>query len=133
MSEVDRGLYEQTDANPRPLFLAGFVLALLLGTALAASAWLGQSSVDAVMEADAKAQPPSALRDLRKPAEGPELKAVPARELARLRAWEDEQLRGTAWIDPVNKVLRIPIERALELSLQEGFPVRAQPGAEAGK
>ena len=33
---------------------------------------------------------------------------------------------GTAWVDPVNGIVRIPIERAMELSLVEGFPVLGQ-------
>jgi hypothetical protein len=125
-SDRDAG-YERSDANARPLFLSGFVLALVIGAALAASAWITQASVDAVVEADASAEPPSALRGLRRPAEGAELEAVPARELAKHRAWEDAMLRDTSWIDPVNKVVRIPIERALELTLHDGFPVRTQP------
>ena len=51
---------------------------------------------------------------------------VPARELEQQRAWEERMLTGTEWIDSVNGVVRIPVERAIELSLQEGFPVRAE-------
>jgi hypothetical protein len=117
-----RAGYERSDANPRSLVLAGLLLALLVAGSLAASAWISQATSEA-LEAEGGASP---VRDLRNPPEGPELLAVPARELALLREWEQRMLDGTEWVDPVNGVVRIPVERALELSLQEGFPVRAE-------
>lgn len=118
--------YEGSDAEPRPVVLAGFVLALVLGLAMAVSAWLSQ----ALVEAELGAQDPAGESPLGAPRQAHEstaLQAQPARELRQLRAWEEETLNGTAWIDPVNRIVRIPIERALEKSLAEGFPV-AGPG-----
>jgi hypothetical protein len=114
--------YERSDADPRRLVLAGLVLALLLAASLAVSAWLSQTT-DAEIASGETASPVRALRTV--PA-GPELQAIPARELALVRAREASLLYGTEWVDAVNGVVRIPIERAIELSLQEGFPVRAE-------
>jgi hypothetical protein len=114
--------YERSDADPRPLVLAGFVLALLVAASLAVSAWVSQKT-EVELHGEESANPVRALRIA--PA-GPELQAVPARELEQQRAWEERMLTGTEWIDPVNGVVRIPVERAIELSLQEGFPVRAE-------
>jgi hypothetical protein len=114
--------YERSDADPRRLVLAGFILALLLGVALAASAWLSQTT-DAEILGQEKTSP---VRGLRTEPPGPELQAIPARELELVRAREERMLTRTEWIDPINGVVRIPIERAMELSLQEGFPVRAE-------
>lgn len=114
--------YERSDADPRPLVLAVFVLALLLFASLAVSAWLSQDA-EAELFGQESANPVRALRIA--PA-GPELLAVPALELEELRTWEERLLTSTAWIDPVNGVVRIPVERAIELSLEEGFPVRAE-------
>jgi len=116
--------YEVRDAEARPIVLFGFVLALVLGVAMALSAWISQTLVEEELDAHA-ATPPSPLRDQRAPHEAPVLQSVPARELLQHRAWEEQQLHGTAWVDPVNRVVRIPIERALEKVLAEGFPVRA--------
>jgi len=114
--------YERTDADPRPLVLAGFLLALLVAASLAVSAWLSQDT-EAELFGEESANP---VRALRVAPTGPELQAVPAHELEEQRAWEERMLTGTEWIDPVNGVVRIPVERAIELSLQEGFPVRAE-------
>jgi len=114
--------YERTDADPRRLILAGLVLALLLAASLAVSAWLSQTTDAEILRGEST----SPVRGLRTVPAGPELQALPARELELVRAREERLLGGTEWIDPVNGVLRIPIERAIELSLQEGYPVRAE-------
>ena len=114
--------YERSDADPRKLVLAGLLLAVLLAAALALSAWLSQTT-DAEIMSGERASP---VRGLRTAPPGPELEAVPTRELELVRAREERLLEGTEWVDAVNGVVRIPIERAMELSLQEGFPVRAE-------
>lgn len=114
--------YEHSDADPRRLVLAGFALALLLTASLAVSAWLSQTT-EAELQGAESASP---VRGLRTEPTGPELQAIPARELELVRAREEHLLNDTEWIDPVNGIVRIPIERAIELSLQEGFPVRAE-------
>lgn len=114
--------YERSDADARAVVLAGFVLALLLGASLAVSAWLSQTTEAEILGTESV----NPVRGLWTAPAGPELQAVPARELELVRAREERLLSGTEWIDPVNGVVRIPIERAIELSLQEGFPVRAE-------
>jgi hypothetical protein len=124
MSDV-QGRYEYSDARTRPLVLFGFVLALLLIGSLAVSAWLDQRFTARIQAADVA----SPVRDLRRGPEGPALQAVPARELAAQRAREQRLLTATEWVDPVNRIVRIPVDRALELCLAEGFPARAAGGA----
>ena len=120
--QVPREGYERSDAEARPLVLAGFVLALILVASLAASAWISQRT-EAEIEGAERTSP---VRALRTAPTGPELQALPSRELEIVRAREVRMLNGTEWVDPVNGVVRIPIERAMELSLAEGFPVRAE-------
>lgn len=114
--------YERSDAEARPLFLFGFALALLVAGSLAVSAWLSQGVTDELEDEER----PSPVRELRRAPEGPALQAVPARELELHRAWEERVLAATEWIDPLNQVVRIPIERAMELTLQEGLAARAE-------
>ena len=122
--------YESSDATAGPVFVYGLALALLIAGALAASAWITQRTTHRMQAAERH----SPVRELRKAPEGPELQAVPARELERHRAWEERVLGATEWIDPVNGVVRIPIERALELTLEEGLPARTSgEKKEAGK
>jgi hypothetical protein len=57
--------------------------------------------------------------------------------LDRFRQTEDEVLHGYGWIDRNAGTVRIPIERAKDLLLERGLPVRGatpapQPGTSAG-
>jgi hypothetical protein len=116
--------YETRDAEARPLFLYGLGLALLVAAALAVSAWVSRG-----MSEDIRAgEQPDPLAELQRPIEGPVLQVLPARELEKQRAREQRLLTATEWIDPLNQVVRIPLERAMELVLEEGFPVRTEAG-----
>jgi hypothetical protein len=48
----------------------------------------------------------------------PRLSGEPGRELAELRAREDELLGSYAWVDRDADVVRVPIERAMELLVE---------------
>jgi hypothetical protein len=116
--------YERSDVEARPLIVLGLLTLFFLVGGLAVSAWVSDyftSRLGARTE-------PDPLEELRLPPDAPRLLAKPARELAEHRAREDELLYTAGWIDPVNGIVRIPIERALELALEEGFPVRASDG-----
>src|SRR5271165_6795215 len=53
--------------------------------------------------------------------------ANPMVELKDLRAQEDRLLSTYGWTDKKAGVVRIPIERAMELQMERGFPVRKEP------
>lgn len=44
-----------------------------------------------------------------------------------LRDQAQSEISTYGWVDRDAKIVRVPIERAMELSLQKGFPVRQQP------
>ena len=48
---------------------------------------------------------------------GPHLQADPVKEIDQLRAKEDSLLHGYAWVDPARTRARIPIDRALTLTV----------------
>jgi len=54
----------------------------------------------------------------------PQLQVSPRLDLSAFRAREDEELTNYGWIDRTSGVVRIPIDRAMELVLQKGLPVR---------
>ena len=54
----------------------------------------------------------------------PRLQTEPREDLAALRAREDETLRSYGWVYRNAGVVRIPIDRAMELTLQRGLPAR---------
>jgi hypothetical protein len=82
-------------------------------------------------EARVAADPPlPRLPEARQPYEvrGPRLQADPPADLAALRAAENEELDRWGWIDEANGVARVPIERAMELLVEQ----RAARGEEDG-
>jgi hypothetical protein len=54
----------------------------------------------------------------------PRLQVSPRTELARMRAREDQELQTYDWVDREKKIVRIPIDRAMELLAQRGLPAR---------
>jgi hypothetical protein len=59
----------------------------------------------------------------------PRLQTQPFKDLYLLRQAEEERLTSYAWVDKGSGVVRIPIERAMELTLQRGLPSRADANA----
>jgi len=57
----------------------------------------------------------------RRPPE-PILQAHPKRDMYLFRREEEEVLRGYGWVDPNRGVVRIPIERAIDLTAERGLP-----------
>jgi hypothetical protein len=54
----------------------------------------------------------------------PRLIVTSGADLAELRAQEDAVLNTYGWVDRRSNVVRIPIQRAMELLAQRGLPVR---------
>jgi hypothetical protein len=59
----------------------------------------------------------------------PRLQTRPREELNRMRAEEERILNTYGWVDANGGVVRIPIEQAMRMTLEQGLPVR--PGAAA--
>jgi hypothetical protein len=51
------------------------------------------------------------------------LQARPAEDLAAFRQWESEILESYGWVDREKGVVRIPIDRAMELVVKQAFTV----------
>lgn len=82
-------------------------------------------------EARVAADPPlPKLPEARQPYEirGPRLQADPPADMAAFRAAEEESLNRWEWADESNGVAKIPIERAMELLVEE----RSARGEEDG-
>ena len=119
------GLHHEPDAvDTRSLTRFGIGLALGLVVALFAvwfvfDAFRGREA--------AKGPPPSQGLDVdarRLPPE-PRLQAAPVEDLQQMRAAEDQILNSYAWLDREQGVARIPVDRAMDLLVQEGLPARA--------
>jgi len=58
----------------------------------------------------------------------PNLQRQPFKDIYLLRQGEAEKLTSYGWVDKDGGVTRIPIDRAIEVMLQRGFPVRSEGG-----
>jgi hypothetical protein len=56
----------------------------------------------------------------------PRIEEHPAIELKDLHAEEDQILNTYGWTDKNAGIVRIPLERAMELQLERGFPTRKE-------
>jgi hypothetical protein len=56
----------------------------------------------------------------------PRIEVHPAIELRDLHASEDKILSTYGWTDKNASIVRIPLDRAMQLQLQRGFPVRKE-------
>jgi hypothetical protein len=56
----------------------------------------------------------------------PRLQVEPALDLKQLRQGEDEKLNSYGWVDQKAGIARIPIDRAMDLLLAKGLPVRGE-------
>jgi hypothetical protein len=57
----------------------------------------------------------------------PQLQKTPIPDLKAIRAEEDKLLNGYAWVDQPKGVVRIPVDRAIEVLAKRGLPARSAP------
>jgi len=70
---------------------------------------------------------PLVLREGVPPVPEPHLQTTPEQDLRALRAHEDSLLHSYGWVDAPAGIARVPVERAMDLLLQQGLPTRAEP------
>jgi hypothetical protein len=58
----------------------------------------------------------------------PNLQTQPFKDIYQLRQGENQTLTSYGWVDKDSGVTRIPIDRAIDVMLQRGFPARADGG-----
>ena len=56
----------------------------------------------------------------------PQLQVSPTQQLNELRSEENIYLNNYGWVSVSNKMVRIPISRAMQIHLKKGFPVREE-------
>ncbi len=82
----------------------------------------------AVLKYDSAGKATSSSGSLRQPAQElppePRLQTREFQDLLQMRAAEEQRLHSYGWVDRTNGVVRIPIERAIELVAQRGLPAR---------
>src|ERR1700676_5242250 len=116
--------HEERDADIRPIVLTG--LGLSLAVAVVGLFIYGIFRSLAPHPATSVRPNPMAVFDSQIPP-APRIEEHPAIELQQLRAQEDQTLSTYGWIDKSKGVVRIPLDRALELQMERGFPTRKEP------
>jgi hypothetical protein len=58
----------------------------------------------------------------------PNLQTQPFKDVHTLRQGENEKLLSYGWVDKEGGVTHIPIDRAMDVMLQRGFPTRTEGG-----
>ena len=61
----------------------------------------------------------------------PQLQISPTGDYEKFRAVEDTKLNSCGWVDKPAGVIRIPIERAMDLIAQRGLPTRGEGSQDA--
>ncbi len=121
--------HEQSDVGVQSLamFAVGLVSLMALAVLAMWGMYRGLSAYTKAIDV-----PMSPLR-AELPADPPEprLQVAPIRDLQAVRVDERQQLSSYGWVEPAAGVVHIPIERAMQLTLQRGLPARSQSGAGA--
>jgi hypothetical protein len=120
--------YEDRDANARGVAITG----IALGVLILGSLWLAYGTIvflAAQAEKQDKKLPPMFQAQVEVPE--PRLQVTPVKDLKTIRAEEERILTTYDWVDPRAQIVRIPEQRALELTLQRGLPFRPKAAASA--
>jgi hypothetical protein len=123
---VDRGPgYEQRDANIRGLLKFALGMALVLLVTLFAMRW----TLDFFNKIEPLGPPasPMASPTQRELPPNPRLQVQPRQDLANYCAVQDREVNTYDWVDRQSGIVRIPVDRAMDLILQRGLPSRS-PG-----
>ena len=120
--------YEHTDIDTS----VGYKFALWLTVAMVISVvmvygtfWFFEAQTKG---ADATAQKYPLAVGQEKTPPAPNLQTQPFKDIYLLRKAEAEKLEGYGWIDKQGGITRIPIDRAMELTLERGLPARVEGG-----
>lgn len=118
-----QGHYESYTLNVRPLALSGVGLVVLVVASFLFMGWLFDYFSERQGQQDV---PPVQLVEEQQPPPGPHLQVAPHADLLKLRVAEDAALQSYAWVNRDAGIVRIPIERALELLAERGLPARSE-------
>jgi hypothetical protein len=125
-SEPDAGAgYEQRDANIRDLLKFGFWLAMVLVVTLVTVRW----TYHFYARIEPVGPPASPFVNVREIPTGPLLQVAPHVDLQTYCEDQEQQVNTYGWIDQPGGVVRLPVDRAMDLLLERGLPTR--PASEA--
>jgi hypothetical protein len=113
-----RSGHETSDVSPMSIRLFAMGLVLMIALVLPLLHWSFWQFEAAARRTDPVQSP---LADNQVPP-APRLQVQPATDLKQLRLKEDQRLSSYGWIDPEQKVVHVPIDRAMEILAERGLP-----------
>ena len=131
--------HERTDVSVGPVvkFVVGLTVAIIVTGVLMWFLFLKLESLQAKADPPAAPLAPAGVRNpvpavrvARFPV--PRLETHPVAAGAAAVARDKELLSSYGWVDRPAGVVRIPIDRAIDITLERGFPVRPQAAAPSG-
>jgi hypothetical protein len=115
--------HELSDAETRPLTI--FIASLAVLLIVASAAMWGMFKYFASRQASGRT-PDAPLADSRREPPAPRLDVRPEDRLKRYRATESEIANTYDWVDRGTGIVRIPVDRAIELVAERGLPARTE-------
>ncbi len=116
--------YETRDFNTKFVWSSAWVLLGLMFAGLFATFLVYAAYSKLWVAEDANRQPSRLEAALPSRPPAPRLQDAPAQDLNTFRATESDALHSYGWVEPAAGVVHIPIERAMELTLERGLPAR---------
>jgi hypothetical protein len=117
--------HELSDAEARPLAYAGLILAAIL-----VLIGIGMAGTFYFFGKEQKLGPAATpFEDVRTLPPLPRLQVDPKMELKQYRDSQREILNSYGWVDRPGGVVRIPIDRAMDLVIKRGLPARPNGAA----
>jgi hypothetical protein len=118
--EQPRRGHETSDANIRNLVIFGVGLSLLVIAGLLVSGavfhyFVGHQGLG---------PPASPFENVRMLPPEPRLQVSAPKDLKQYKTAQDEILNSYGWVDQNAGIVRIPIDRAMDILVQKGLPVR---------
>lgn len=123
------GGYEKSDANPRSLVYFTLTMAAILAATCVSLIWLFKHYEKTENPGSFVAAPFSGTRPLPPP---PRIQSNPALDMQSYLQSQQSLLNSYGWIDRQNGIVRLPMDRAMELLLERGLPTRAANTQQSG-
>lgn len=112
--------YERSDADVRSLLKFGLTLLVILVAVVISMKWMFSHFA----KSQELGPPASPFEDARVLPPQPRLQVQPRVDLQAYCEDQMQQLYTYGWVDPHNEVVRIPVDRAMDLLVQRGLPAR---------
>jgi hypothetical protein len=122
--------HERRDIKVGTVAIVGVVLLALLAIIGHVVPWIAFKLMEEQVPPEGAAASP--LEGFQLPPPPPRLQANPQADLARMRSEAEARLRSFGWADRPNGIVRMPIERAMDLIVERGLPGTVHAPAQAG-